>query len=761
MVKVTIDGVECEIDTSQSIVLSYTSDSLSDLESGRTGSTIEFKLPSTARNSQILGLEWDIHPVEKFNSQWHSMALIADEIEIFTGTAYLMKILYEDGERYAVVECRGGVSQWATLAAETQFSKIDIDYSTTLNETNFKESWVDESSAVKFFPIMRDSYDDYGSTYNVTGVRVARSIDDYHPFFRLSSLLEAIFTQAGYTFESTTLSSENFNDLYISGNYSSEDSSAALEAMGFYLKRESDCTTVTDSMGRVAMSPYDITSTVGNIVDIDSVESDSECYNHGNVMQITGQSLIFCPLTEITTGFEYFLHYSCDCWIESRTKLKGIDRINTISDGYIEWEITNRYIDQREMMQSSQSYKLIIFDFDLGEEFRLVGMDEDGSITSLHTTDERMSEYLSMGNSSTYQLERYENGYYIPYSGDWALYFGYVEESAPVEVEVTVRSAPHSYSPTSPMEFEFQLLEGALEGVDFTLYKDSSIRPYFAYYPGYNSSVTFEDLAQHSYTALELLSSIQHLFNLRFFSDEQAKVVKIESFDEFYTSTQWDWSDRVIATESIELSDWAHTTHREITLGYQQTDGVVQRMGESDNKYFGECTFTIDSYAASSTALTSLNPFLCASTNDDSGVLVVGDRDDIEQVNSLNFSPRIARYFEIREVEDENYSLPYIAFHDSDESFTLCFEDRDSVEGLGRLYQREMELLQRAQLLEMTLKISAYDYSSLLSLETQSASCRDIFCFTLSGESFRTILHSIESYDPVQGVARCLFLTID
>ncbi len=423
--------------------------------------------------------------------------------------------------------------------------------------------------------------------------------------------------------------------------------------------------------------------------------------------------------------------------------------------------MTNRYIDQRESLIAGISYKLMIFNFDLGEEYRLVGVTSSGSVETLLTTDSRMSSFTLGSTYDSYRLERYENTLYLEYADDWAIYFGYVEESAPVEVEVRLRSAPESYSPSSPMEFEFQLLQGATEGAEFTLHADSSLRPYFSYYPGYNSTVTFEDLAQHSYTALELLSAVQHLFNLRFLTDESSKRVLIESFDEFYSGELRDWSDRVVEGETIEFSDWAHSTHRSIKYGYQQTDGVVQRMGESDNAYFGEWNCTIDSYAAASTSLTLLNPFLCASTSDEDGVMVVGDRDDYESVDSLNFSPRIARYFEMREVEEENYSIPYIAFHDADQEFTLCFEDRDSVSGLNRHYLREMELLERGQLLGITLKISAYDYSNLLSVDGLGASCRDTFYFELSGESFRTILYSIESYDPQQGVARCLFLTID
>ncbi len=760
MVEIKIDEKLCDFRTDGSIALKYSCEDLSVLENGREGNTVKFIMPLSATNSEIFGIEGDVHPQTKFNSQWHPMSISMDGITLFSGTAYLTQVHWAEDENYVEVECRGGVTAWVEEANDTLFKNIAIDYSSTLTEANIKASW-ESDSPVKFFPITRDSYEDEGSSVDVTGVRLLRSIDDYHPFIQISALFEAIFTAAGYTIESETLEDEEFSTLYMSGDYSSAENEAAQEYMGFYIKRGEDSSTTTDTLGRVGLSPYDGLNSVGNIVSMSTLEDDAECYNHGNVLQVDGTAVIFKPLTSISVGFEYYLHYTCDCSIESRTTLKGIDRLNTIDNGTVSWEITNRNIDQRDDAAAGISYKLIIFDFEQGDTFRLYNTDSSGSstYTSISTRETTVSFSTT---PSTLTLYRYVDSTATSYSGDWALYFGYVELTTPTEVKITVRSAPKTYSPTSPMEFEFQLLEGADAAADFTLHSDTSIRPYFSAYPGYNSDLTFETIGQHSFSALDTLSALGHLFNLRFSTNEAAKLVTIESFDKFYNGTQWDWSDKVIEGTEIEFTDWAHAANRVNTLGYQQTDGVVSRMGESDNAYFGEWSYFIDSYAASSTDKTTLNPIFSASTNsEDDGSLVVGDRDDLETVNSLSFSPRIARLFGLREVENENYSLPYAAFHEPDEGFTLCFEDRDGVEGLNRLFLKEVELAARSQIVSLSLKLSALDYSNLFEPHGAAPSLRSKFYFTLHGESFLTILYSIESFDPESGEAKCSFLTIN
>ncbi len=761
MVEVLIDDQRCDFEATESISLSYSSSGLVDLESGRTGSSIEFKLPLNVTNCAVFGIEGDVHSPQRFNSQWHSMVILSDKITLFKGTAYLMQVVWSEGKRYLIVECRGGVFAWAQSAATTLFKDIDIEYLSSLSEITIKESW-ESDSPVKFFPVVRDKYVMEWSSSDFTGVREVRTIDDYHPFIQVSALITAIFNAAGYRVESQTAQEECFDELYISGGYNSQESAAAQESMGFYARRSEDCTTVANSLGMVSMSPYDVIANVGNIVDIESVADDPECYNHGNVLQIDNEAVIFRPLTAVSVGFEYYLHYTCDCTIESRSKLKGVDTLNTINNGHIKWEINNRYVDQQDNISLGINYNVVIFDFEPGDSFILYGMRSATYRTRIKDVTARFSPVVFTAQYIGYKLYKYNGSAYVEYTGDWAIYFGYATEVTPTEVKVVIRSSPKLYTPLSPMQFEFQILKGAEPFSEFTIHKDSSVRPYFSAYPGYNTTIEFGDIAHHPYTtALDFLSSMQHLFNLRFLTNEADKCVTIESFDNFYSGSQWDWSDKVVEGCNIEFRDFATLAHRSNTYGYQKLDGVIRRMGESGEEYFGEWDYSVDSYVATPSKQTRLNPMLCATTNDEDGAFVVGDRDDVDSLDSLGFSPRIAKFISIKEIDGENYSLPYISFHAPQENFTLCFEDRDGVQGLNRLYQSEVALTRRSQLLSLTLRLTALDYSNLFEPCEGAASCRSIFNFDLHGESFKALLYSIDRYDAQTGEAKCTFLTVN
>lgn len=82
-------------------------------------------------------------------------------------------------------------------------------------------------------------------------------------------------------------------------------------------------------------------------------------------------------------------------------------------------------------------------------------------------------------------------------------------------------------------------------------------------------------------------------------------------------------------------------------------------------------------------------------------------------------------------------------------------------QGLNRNYLSQIEMQRRSQVISLTLQLTSFDYLNLFEPTGYSASIRSSFHFTLQGESFKTILQSIESYNPETGVARCKFLTID
>ncbi len=179
------------------------------------------------------------------------------------------------------------------------------------------------------------------------------------------------------------------------------------------------------------------------------------------------------------------------------------------------------------------------------------------------------------------------------------LYDGYVTESGRTTVELRVRTAPERIAPASPKFFDRIYFYGAEEGMSLTLHKECSLRPRFSSAPGYGSAITFADVARHPIRQSALLEALQHLFNLRFHTEEETKTVRIEPADEFFGSgTTADWRDRSDFSQPVVLADIAPEIHESRTWGYQESDGAVNRFNAGAGSPFGEWSVRTDSYAA-------------------------------------------------------------------------------------------------------------------------------------------------------------------
>ena len=68
---------------------------------------------------------------------------------------------------------------------------------------------------------------------------------------------------------------------------------------------------------------------------------------------------------------------------------------------------------------------------------------------------------------------------FVPYSGDWALYNGFVQPTGRRTVEIDVRSSYERYTPTSPKRFSDIFFGGAAEGQTLTLHSGCYVTPVF------------------------------------------------------------------------------------------------------------------------------------------------------------------------------------------------------------------------------------------------------------------------------------------
>ncbi len=776
----TIGEPTCTLDFSAEIVRS--------LDAAREAKQMLLTAELAPASQGLFGGEGYLHAAERFNRDYHSGRITYEANTIFEGDVTLRSVERVGLKRiYTFAISRVGV-EWVESAADTILSDTQLEYEIAMRQADFKAAWEDELP-VQFFPVHRDDYSTTISSDSLDSVLRIRSVDDYHPFINAAALLHNFVEVEGYTIESDFVDSELFKSLYLSGSYVSQNNDVVKEAMDFYVKKQTDEEAEADYWGRVSISPYIAYSSLDSLVDIDSITSDAECYTRGNCFTYEDGAVRFTPTTAVSVGFEFRFLYTSDYWIESRERLKGFDTFFLGESPVVQIDLINHFDDQRsEPLEPLFEYMLIVFDHTEGSSYRLVAyLDDDSAPTTLASWSGRSCSVTtpSFSNATSVTLQILDGSTYIDYTEDWALYQGYIEERGEVEIDATIRSTASTVSPTSPYCFDNLYIEGAEEGATLKLKAGTSISPYFTAYPGYGSMVEFEDIAQHESSQLTVVESLQHLFNLGFYSDPISRKVYIEPMEQLYgrDGVIWDWSDRVDTSASIVYEDIAQQVATTRRWGYQSGDGVTnrtngysytagenypeapekeptQRDEDALSTEYGSWSKSIDNYATKSTSQTLLNALFSPTQNDLDGLPIVGDRDDAETAGSLEFTPRIVRFVSMQEVDDE--TIPLVTFHDAslEGNVTLCFEDRDGLVGLNEYYREQIDREESGQYVTLSLKVAPHQIAQLLTPTQGAPSVLSLFRVVIDGESAVCRIESIEEYSLESGVARCKLLII-
>ena len=326
------------------------------------------------------------------------------------------------------------------------------------------------------------------------------------------------------------------------------------------------------------------------------------------------------------------------------------------------------------------------------------------------------------------------------------------------------------------IQFTPDLLPSDLTGINFYNQKTGEFQ--FREGPLFTNIVLADEINRSpAKVQSALLEALQHLFNLRFHTEEETKTVRIEPADEFFGSgTTADWRDRSDFSQPVVLADIAPEIHESRTWGYQESDGAVNRFNAGAGSPFGEWSVRTDSYAAREGDQVLRNP-LFRPTLSEAGhyanapsaqIMQVGDRDDVQE-DGTNFTPRIVRFAGLHPLpagERWEYpsglaEYPLAAFHftgdAATEGFTLCFEDRDGVRGLHRYYDLQTGRESAGRRITLSLRLAPHEFESLFTPGTGMPDLRSVFRLDTGGEEIRATLHAIESYDPQAASARCTF----
>lgn len=769
MTRLWIDGVECAIVGDSPTLPAYDSRHLRSVEAWREGESMILLIGATPEADSVLYMARDIYRTSSFNDDYHEAIFEVDGTVLFRGVVTLLGTSYHDGEACYRLLIRSGGAQWAKQAATTRLNESAIEYNGCLTLPDIEASW-DQQSPVRFMPLWRDRYPEYTTDTGIYATQATLMPHDYYPFLAIEPIIDSLVKSSDYTLVSSFMQLRLFKSLMMSGAYRTLRSAEAYATMGFKAYRTTSTTNQADDMGRVyAWLPY-TASNIGCIVDTVSPTATDEqgdtlgdAYNYGNCFTFDKGRPIFRPRRTISTAFDMHLRYTTDYRIVSSSELRGFDTISLGGECVVKVKLSNPFVDQRSRVVAGTSYRVLIFDHDTGCSYMLDGYGELTDADSLITATEDMQR-------GTRLLVKGEGeSQYSEYTGDWAIYFGYVTSTGSQTVAVDIRTDYRELSPSKPELFNAIFFAGAEPGQSLTLHSGCSVTPVFNGVAGFGSELTFSDVANVDISQADLMEALMQMFNLCIYSDDTSRRLYVEPYDSFFTDDIHDWQHRQIDEphDGVELRG---ECYERLTLGYQPTDGIGLRSDEASGSTAGSWSYTTEGYASKQATHTRLNPLFAPtlslqgmlSTAPAAEVMCVGDRDALN--DDFNISPRVVIYRGLMPLPEgqtwgaANNAYPYAYFHSPQMEDGLGFEVRDNSYGLHRYHLTELEQRASGQRLCCRIVLHPDEYRDLFDMEGKGATLRSLFRLRLGQNSSLFRLEAITHYDYEAHIATCSFI---
>ncbi len=762
-----IDNTLCDIDPAENrLTIAFDASALGDIDSLREGRHYRLTIPASRRNRSIIGDRDRIRSFEMFNSAAHTARIEYDGVPLIEGTAYLTGCRQSsDGGSYSI-EVVAGSHRWAKTASLRQLSQTGLEYACRFDSAAIEQSWAEDDATVRLLPVIRDSYGAQPSAVELLPVQHIPSSDDYHPFISVHKMLEAIFADAGYTVESRFFAGELFRSLIFSGQYHTRDTARLDARLGFRAGRSAQSEAAADSYGCVYADPYTGINTVGNLVDtVQATETAADLRAADGSFRLVEGEAVFSPSEKVTASIAMRLHYATDYRIESRTRLRGFDRVRLDLKTEYRFTLANRFEDYRPRFHSGMEYRAVVFGHTEGDSYRICYTATRNGASSSAVAAEFSSQSCLLSVPSSVEasdpvLYRKAAGsaVYEPCTLDWALYGGHVAMTGRTEVDVTVCTAPREISASSPFCFRDIAFGGADEGQRLTLCEDTRAWPVFRTAPAVGSTVTMADITAHGVRQATLLEALRQMFDLKFYTDPIERKVYVEPDSMFFSEERViDWSDRMVGDGPVEVCELGAGELEYTRHCYRSGDGAVARYNRTADDRYGEWTAHVASHLAGEGEREVCNvlfaPTINASPSGAEAVSLpqVGDRDGED--DSLYFPAKILSYRGLRSIPAGwSWGLagdlyPLAVFHGAGET-SLCFEDRDGEQGLHRYHDRHYERIDTARSVTVRLRLTAADVLPIIATDPAGYDLRALFRLTIDGEEGLYRLEAIEEFRP-------------
>ena len=368
-VTLKIDNKPVDIDTQTRLTLSAVFDSTSAANTPKR-EVARLSLPATSTNRMVMGFAEQL-ATDSFNAAEHTLTVEIDNRVVASGVAVLSCAESEGEQVRYQIDVQSDLPSWRDAVGEKTIAELSFDFDTTINAEKVQESWREGEVAVRFLPVCRKAVNADMTGAEVTNVTKPLAADDYHPFLHLRSVVEQTFKDAGYTVESEFMASEEFRSLYMSGAFPDGDVEELERYMGFLARRAETATATADYAGCVYASPIYSSHTLGNPVDINTLNHWGDTYNKNGCLRLINGRMAWVPTREVSVGFIYELKYRTECRILSRERLTGFDKVWLDGATCHSFNITNPYVDHRDNPSAGFVYRLVVFGAQESDKFKI------------------------------------------------------------------------------------------------------------------------------------------------------------------------------------------------------------------------------------------------------------------------------------------------------------------------------------------------------------------------------------------------------
>lgn len=219
---IELNGVRYQLDTykEEPISLTYNVADISDISARNSSYSKTIKLPETQNNRQIFGNIGDLSVSSTFNPNKKTRAwILVDSIVVFEGYLQLRNVVDDlnvDYKEYEVVIFAENDNLFKSIGdkylTDMDFSNYNHDWT----KQNIINSWTASWDSGYFYPLIDYGYD--WEINDINGVNGEVKVSHMYPATNAKVIFDRIFTEAGYSYQSDFLNSDEFKNLYIPFN---------------------------------------------------------------------------------------------------------------------------------------------------------------------------------------------------------------------------------------------------------------------------------------------------------------------------------------------------------------------------------------------------------------------------------------------------------------------------------------------------------------------------------------------------------------